>query len=106
MHHVGDRATDLRSEVIRWNNRHEANRHEAIVEVLGTHHFKAAVGVDYEVDYLLPGLNARPADISVHPPCFTFDPMLPFPVAFDVTLSSPIQFSLLHTAPRRPQAAK
>eukprot|EP00177_Eucheuma_denticulatum_P005468 GFKZ01009935.1.p1 GENE.GFKZ01009935.1~~GFKZ01009935.1.p1 ORF type:complete len:139 (+),score=3.64 GFKZ01009935.1:181-597(+) len=45
----------------------------------------AGVGVDYEVKYLLSGLNDRPADILVHPPSTPSDSLPPPPVAFDVT---------------------
>ena len=59
----GDHGSDLCKKGLGWNN-----RHSAVVRIFGRDVFRAAgAGTSYEVPYLVPGLNLRPADILVHP---------------------------------------
>eukprot|EP00177_Eucheuma_denticulatum_P004718 GFKZ01008573.1.p2 GENE.GFKZ01008573.1~~GFKZ01008573.1.p2 ORF type:complete len:187 (-),score=9.65 GFKZ01008573.1:437-997(-) len=91
MYNLGDHAADLCSKGIGWKN-----SHDIIVQVLGTHLFKAAgVGVGYKVKYLLPGLHARSAYMLVHPRSSPADSVPPLPEAFDATASLCFQLSFL-----------
>eukprot|EP00177_Eucheuma_denticulatum_P005884 GFKZ01010717.1.p1 GENE.GFKZ01010717.1~~GFKZ01010717.1.p1 ORF type:complete len:171 (-),score=10.48 GFKZ01010717.1:460-972(-) len=107
MDHVGIPAADLFSKDLGWNN-----RHKAVANVLGKEPFTAAgigvnyeVGVDYEVEDVVPGLNARPADILMQSKPNTTRTSLLLPMAYDVTIFSRIQErfrSMRRPAERKP----
>lgn len=53
--------------------------------------------------YLLPGFNVRSAVILVHPWCEITKAPPPHPVAYDITISSPLQDSCISMGARKAQ---
>lgn len=72
---------------------------------LGRELFRAAeVGFHYEVKYLLPELDARPADILVHPRSDATATSPPTPVAYEFIVWSPFQQSFMSMGAREARA--
>ena len=96
----GDHGSDLCKKGLGWNN-----RHSAVVRVFGHDVFRAAgAGTSYEVPYLVPGLNLRPADILVHPLPSPGSEAPPRETAYDVTITSPFATGALNKAASGPRA--
>lgn len=73
--------------------------------VLGRDLFKlGGVGVQFEVKYLLPGLEARTADIRERLRSDATTAWSPVPVAYSVTVSSPFQENFMSIGARETRA--
>ena len=96
----GDHGSDLCKKGLGWTH-----RHNTVVRIFGHDVFRAAgAGTQYEVPYLVPNLNLRPADLLVHPlPSHTSGPTPPM-TAFDVTVTSPFAANALNKAASAPRA--
>ena len=82
------------------------HRHETVRNQIATHAFRtASLACTFELPFLVPNTNHRPADILIQPTPPPPRMLLDKPTAKDVTIRSPITAANIRQSAQRPAAA-